>query len=923
MQIDIRILIPLLSILSLGSLFNDLIKKRILRIKSESSFLEQLAESLVFGTLILVIPMICLAWVADRIGNDNILETFVYVYLAIGLLYLVYKIYMWVRRKLPDVMLAERKKLRQTLDVVLILLLLSMLFFYTLQVLVYPLKGWDFLHFYLPNSFRLFITGQLSQINELTFIPQFKPPMNVFLFAYTFFVTQAEMIQLVPLLFLAGTVYYCYRISILIGLSKKTSLFAVIALLATPLTFFLVYEFIYYQEIFIMFFVTAAFYYYKRFLESQKTKTQIYYVILTTLSLSGCVLSKLSGFIIPLVLFVAMPSDKLGKILRSTIVIGFAVQLIRKSIFDIYLGTGIFIGLLAVCCVYFIITSESLSFSWKRWIYTAGILVPPTIIAVFWGLIMVAIPGVSNMLQDQYFNLRYTNVSLDWPGIYLPDTVTYLENAHTATFLSSSFSILIASMFAGTWMFVKLVGFVSSNKKYNDIVLWALFFFMFWQGIYAMDSIRYLVPLLVPITIIFTIGFESIVTFLNSRDDGKRDGFISFLFITATAYLSIYPVLPIETVFESFHLRWYYAHTHLLSLVGYILILNGITFLLLWKEEKLKLSFSKIYIKKMNFRKIFSGLLIFIIGFVPFSVQFVLLSSVGFDLDEFQSEYTYDYRYSFQELVDAINRLGYTDDQVVLSINTPGLEYYASQPVLDLFMIDFISESGLSNTTVPFWRSNITRTLEFLEEYDVSIFVALNSSNDWFSAYVEGMYWNIPILRFLHNNQYFTHRFSNEEFLLFTVKKYDEYVGPVDVIVTGESTKASLLDLAPLSIEISDNQASIGTLLDLTYANTILPISVDISAQYYTSTNQTTQLEISNYELYRPENEIFTFLPILNLPDDTVNLLRIDMTIEYTSYLGYLNTFHYHLKPSMGPSVNISRIENSWYYAGYNGLIFY
>ncbi|MHA1199795.1 MAG: hypothetical protein ACTSQF_10745, partial [Candidatus Heimdallarchaeaceae archaeon] len=387
-------------------------------------------------------------------------------------------------------------------------------------------------------------------------------------------------------------------------------------------------------------------------------------------------------------------------------------------------------------------------------------------------------------------------------------------------------------MFAGTWMLIKLVGFISSNKKYNDIVLWALFFFMFWQGIYAMDSIRYLVPLLVPITIIFAIGFESIVTFLNSKDDGNRDGYISFLFITATAYLSLYPVLPIETVFESFHLRWYYAHTHLLSLIGYVLILNGIAFLLLWKEEKLKLSFSKIYIKKMNFRKVLSGFLIFIISFVPFSVQFVLLSSVGFDIDEFQSEYTYDYRYSFQELVDAINRLGYTDDQVVLSINTPGLEYYASQPVLDLFMIDFISDSGLSNSTVPFWRSNMTRTLEFLEEYDMSIFVALNSSNDWFPAYVEGMYWNIPILRFLHNNQYFTHRFSNEEFLLFTIKKYDEYVGPVDIIVTGESNKASLLNLAPLSVEIDDNQASIGTLLDLTFANTFLPISVDISAEY-------------------------------------------------------------------------------------------
>ncbi|MHA1199175.1 MAG: hypothetical protein ACTSQF_07480, partial [Candidatus Heimdallarchaeaceae archaeon] len=127
----------------------------------------------------------------------------------------------------------------------------------------------------------------------------------------------------------------------------------------------------------------------------------------------------------------------------------------------------------------------------------------------------------------------------------------------------------------------------------------------------------------------------------------------------------------------------------------------------------------------------------------------------------------------------------------------------------------------------------------------------------------------------------------------------------------------------PLSVEICDGQASIGALLDLTFANTLLPISVDISAQYYTSSNQTTQLEISNYVVNKPDNESFTFLPILNLPEDTVNLLRIDMTIEYTSYYGYLNTFHYHLKPSIGPSVDISRTENSWYYAGYNGLIFY
>lgn len=923
MNIDIRILIPLLSILSLGSLANDIIKRRILRIKTSSSFLEQLAESLVIGTIILVVPMIGLAWIAERLGNDVILETYVYVYLAVGLLYLVYFIYKWVRKKLPDYMMAEKKKLRRSLEVLLITLLLSMFFFYILQVLVYPLKGWDFLHFYLPNSFRLFITGQLSKINELNFTPQFKPPMNVFLFAYTFFVTQSEMIQLVPLLYLGGTVFYCYRISNIIGLSKKTSLFSAIAFLATPLTFFLVYEYIYYQEIFILFFVAASFYYFKRFLDEEKMKGQIYYVILATFSLSGGVLSKLSGFIIPLVIFVAMPSDKIGKIIRSAIVVGFSVQLIRKAMFDIFLGTGIFLGLLVVCCLYFIITSTTLSFSWRRWSYTIVIIAIPIVVAVFWGLYMITIPGVSTILQDTFFNTRYDNISLVWPGIYLPGTVTYLENAHTATFFSSSFSILIASMFAGTWMIVKLVGFVCSNKKYNDIVLWTLFFFMFWQGIYAMDSIRYIVPLLVPITIIFAIGFERIVLFLNSKDDGNRDGFFSFLFITATGYLSIFPVLPIETVFEDVHLRWYYAHTHILSLIGYVLVFNAVAFFLLWKEEKLKLSFPQIHVKRINFRKILSVLLMAIIALVPFSVQFVLLSSVGFDVDEFQSEYTYDYRTSVQELIDAINRLGYTDDQVVLTVNTPGLEYFASQPVIDLFMINYLSDSGLSNATVPFWKSNITRLMNFLDNYEVSIFVALNSSHDWFPAYIDQLYWNMPILRFLHNTDFFTFRFANDEFLLFTAKNLDDYIGPVDFLVYGDSAKASLLDKSPLSIEIIDEQGEIGTLLDFTYANTILPISVNVSVQYINQTGHNNGPEISNYQVLRPNNESFTYLPILNLPDDFIGITNIDMSIQYTSYLGYLNTLYYHLKPNLGSSVNITRVGNSWVYCGFNGLIFY
>jgi len=922
-QLDIRILVPLISILSSGSLIVEIVKKRILKLKTSDSSIENFAESLVVGTMALAGPMLIIAWVANKINNTFLLERFVYVYLAIGLLYLIYKIYVWVRKKLPLLVLSERKKLSQSIDLLLKIVITLMILFYAFQVLVYPFKGWDFLHFYLPNSFRIFLTGQLSTINELTFLPQFKPPMNILLFAYTFFVTQSEMIQFIPILYLAGTAYFCYKISKIMGLSNKTSLFSSIAFLATPFTYFLMYEYTYYQEMYILFFTTGAFYYYKRFLGTDKSKEQLYFAILTSLSFGGCSLSKLSGFIIPVVIFVAMPSDKIGKVLRVIIIVGLASQLIRKSIFEIYLGTGILIGLLAIYCIYLVFSSKSLIFSVKRWIYTAGIFAFPFAIIVLWIFYMLTIPGVDNLLVNLYLNLRVSKLSLSWPGIAIPDTITYLENAQAASFLSSSFSILIAAMFAGTWMIFKLVGFVNSNKKNNDLLLWLIFFFIIWQGFFSMGSVRYLSPIIVPLAIIFAVGFESVVEYFNKRDGKDRDGLLAYLFITASAYLFLYPILPIETVFENFHLRWYYAHTRLLSLFGYILLFNLITLLLIWKEKNLKFSFSQIYNKKFNGRKILSGTLIFIIVFVPFAGQAVLLASVGFNLKDFESTYSYDYRESFQELIDAINRLGYKDDQIILSVNTPGLEYYSSQPIIDLYMIGFLSETGLSDASVPLWKSNVTRNLEFYEKYDVTIFVALNSSNDWFPAYLEGFYWNYFIFRFLHNNNYFTHRFANEEFLLFTISKFEDFIGPVDIELKGNSSKSSLLAYAPLSVDITDETASIEAILDLTGIQTNQPISIDISTRYTLSSNSTIIVDNRNdIPFNKPIDEAFTSLSLMTLPQQSIYIHDISITINYNDLWGLPQTVIHNLDPMFGNSVNITWTSNSWFYEGYYGFQF-
>ena len=128
--------------------------------------------------------------------------------------------------------------------------------------------------------------------------------------------------------------------------------------------------------------------------------------------------------------------------------------------------------------------------------------------------------------------------------------------------------------------------------------------------------------------------------------------------------------------------------------------------------------------------------------------------------------------------------------------------------------------------------------------------------------------------------------------------------------------------MSPLSIEIAEEQASIGTLVDLTFAKAVSPISVNISTQYIFQTNQTTKIESRSYSDVEADGEAFTYLPILDLLDDSVGILRIDVSIHYTSYYGD-RTYNYHLQPALGSSVNITREGSSWFYNGYNGLVFF
>jgi hypothetical protein len=284
--------------------------------------------------------------------------------------------------------------------------------------------------------------------------------------------------------------------------------------------------------------------------------------------------------------------------------------------------------------------------------------------------------------------------------------------------------------------------------------------------------------------------------------------------------------------------------------------------------------------------------------------------------------YSYFTRESYQELVDAINRLGYADNLVILSINTPGLEYYSSQPVIDLFMLGFIENSGLENSTFPLGIANVTRTLEFFDQYDISILIALNSSNDWYPAYLDRIYWNYFVYRFMNNNDYFTWRFSNKEYIMYTTNSYDPYVGPVDIQLVGPLNKGSLLARTPDSTVIIGNTGSIETEIDLTAVQTTGTINVTVRSEYSTISNETMRIESNSFQFSKPELESFLRLSLLTLPDETVYLHDIEIQITYENLEGIVENFDYTLQAFQGSSVNITRTANSWLFEGYYGFIY-
>ncbi|RMG22456.1 MAG: hypothetical protein D6732_25750 [Methanobacteriota archaeon] len=695
------------------------------------------------------------------------------------------------------------------------------LFQYGILALLSPPTGWDALHVYLPNSLFFYLTDDIpSTINPLNFIYTFKPPVNSLLFTYVFYISKGFYPHLIPVLYLIGLSGITYDLALEIGLGKIEAAMASILLLVSPFMYYMMHEFIFYQDLPIAFYISAGFLYYLRSIkENSGLKRNGLYL---ALSFGISPLTKISGYSFPLLLILSFPllRGKKDLIPKFLLIVGISVLLFRKASTNVYIGIGV-----AVILIFISVFLLS--------IRTNMVGIPSTIKPFFLAISIATLSGLAwlyHMIQNSAIRQFLYNTYLATPPrpfrtsfpTVSPD-LAYFEHGHTVNLFTTILVVFIGSPFNLFLLPFKLWGmaraFFDTNQKYALILMsWLFTFYGFWMGYFSQASIRYLSIIMVPLSILTASGFFSFLQSLASlspvlffrkiyfsirkKIDPKIHGetidianvFDLFRFdhqfglfeqgvilvLLGTNYLFYYPFIPLIAIFKSPNYRWYEYHKSIWPLIAYLL---GFVFLL-WSVISFYSRFryhlgrrtvavpSQIKPTRIE-KRFFSWVepvrkrigrgsklgLLFILTMSPTLVQIGYLSLHDYDVHSYQEFFYYDNRPAFHEMVNFINDLDLDPTYVMVGVNIPGIEYFTQRGFIDLWFASF------ANISISFSETNITKTLDVLVENNIHIIISLNKSHAYYAEYMKSF---VPRFPFLEDVE-IIHQpvFENEEFRVF------------------------------------------------------------------------------------------------------------------------------------------------------------
>ncbi|MHA2171987.1 MAG: hypothetical protein ACXAB7_19110, partial [Candidatus Kariarchaeaceae archaeon] len=194
---------------------------------SSMSLSHWFCESMVFGFFILYSFMI-----GGGIFLHGQLNRIIYGYYALSLILLLRYLVALTKLIHPRVLEHWNQRIQNYHHPTLILIIVLLILEYTYLNFLYPIRGWDALHFYFPTANYFFITDDIPAANNpLSFYPTIKPPANVLYLTYSRYLSPEFTAELFPIVFIIGICCLLIILGDELSLSRREIYFGVILFL--------------------------------------------------------------------------------------------------------------------------------------------------------------------------------------------------------------------------------------------------------------------------------------------------------------------------------------------------------------------------------------------------------------------------------------------------------------------------------------------------------------------------------------------------------------------------------------------------------------------------------------------------------------------------------------------------------------------
>ena len=679
-----------------------------------------------------------------------------------------------------------------TFDIILIVLLIGE--YFVLQLFL-PLRGFDALYYYFPEAEVFYLADHITDINYLSFSPVVKAPFNVMLFTFSLYISNQNTYQMYPLLFLIGSSLLVYDLSMELWGEKIKARLAMLVFLVTPVVFWTMTFWAYYQDLYVGYFFGAAFYFVWKGMNRSK-KYSRGFTILSIMSMALALLSKISAWTLFIVLVLALPAKRTGRVLQLLILMILTSFLIARSITNIFIGTGIIILLFATFIGYLIvkrpIPEKNPSFTSLIAFFIGSI-----ILGGFWMFDRV---NKSSEFLNELISLYFTvldSIAWEFNGSPTFTLDAKLESMQAVNFWSASFFFFMGIAFCLPWIVPKVLALIRGTEI-ATISIWVLAFFMIWMTYYFQGSIRYLSPIFIPFAILIVHGFQTLIEHFNISLEAKlpRIGLLLF------GCINFYYLIPLDFTILDENSQELVGLTYNRSAFSYysepeIAIIQALFFAIVWigliiitSDKLIKLplgtmNFSQDWKKALssnNIRRIRTGLTsVFLITVVltPIVVQgYVWLQSSG-DLETFQGIMEYEYNEDYKAIIEQINQFG-SITGAIITVRMPGLQFFTHHPVLDFYYQgnllgnQFYSSQNISHLVEvlkhPMWnllspKYNQSSSFELSFEF----IVVPNTRNIYFDLYRENIWSKSYFFKSLNNKTYFELLEENDRYQLFKI----------------------------------------------------------------------------------------------------------------------------------------------------------